>query len=143
MERQVGIWKASNSEYMNENETDDAYAIEWKWGVGQKSLLGILFGMKNGERTNDYWQFVQFWDSKVQKVRVLQIAMFGVYGEGFLERIDASNSKVVQTFVTPDGHSYSEGHTTQVFDNYEVSISYEIKEGEWIKKRTYTWHKQN
>ncbi len=49
MERSVGTWVADNSAYVSEQETDDAYGITWEWGVGKKSLLGSLYGLKEIE----------------------------------------------------------------------------------------------
>ena len=142
MSRLVGTWVANNNEYMNENETDNAYAITWEWGAGKTSLLGKLYGMKDGERTYEYWQFVQFWDSEQEKVRLIQISGTGVKGEGFIERVNETKTKLQQTFVTPGGKSFEEGHRTEIFPDHEVTTSYKIKEERWVEKRSYTWYKE-
>lgn len=142
MTRQVGTWVADNNDYISENETDDAYAITWEYGVGKTSLLGRLYGMKDGKRTYEYWQFFQFYDSEKEKVRFIQISGTGVRGEGFIERVDATKAKLQQTFVTPDGRSYEEGHRTKFFPDHEVSTSYEIKGEKWVQKRSYSWYKE-
>lgn len=143
MARSVGTWEADNTMYMNEQETDDAYGITWEWGLGQQSLIGNLYGLKNTKVTNQYWQFFQFWDTEVQKVRVIQISPWGVKGEGFMEQIDATHTKINQVFVMPSGLTYESGHTTEILKDQEISVSFNIKEGEWIKNRTYTWKKQH
>jgi len=143
MARSVGTWMADNASYMNEQETDEAYGISWEWGAGQKSLIGRLYGLKDSKVTNQYWQFFQFWDNEAQKARVIQVSPWGVKGEGFLEKIDSVHTKMSQTFIMPNGSSYESGHTTEIHKNKEISVSFEIKEGEWIENRTYIWYKQN
>ncbi len=142
MGRSVGVWVADNSAYMNENETDDSYAVEWTWGAGKKSLLGVLYGLKNGERTQAYWQFFQFWDADKKQMRVIQVSPWGVKGEGFLQQVDSTHTSMRQTFVLPDGNSYEAGHRTEIFKDREVSTSYSIKGEEWIPNRTYIWFRQ-
>jgi hypothetical protein len=142
MNRMVGTWVADNSAYSNEQETDDAYAIHWDWGAGQKSLLGELYGMKDKKKTNSYWQFFQFWDAKEKKARVIQVSPWGVKGEGFLQQEDSTHTRMQQVFVMPDGQTYESGHTTEIGDKMEITTSYNIREGEWVANRTYTWIKQ-
>ena len=143
MERTVGSWVADNSVYMSEQETDDAYGISWEWGVGKKSLLGSRYGLKETKVTNEYWQFFQFWDTEAQKARVIQISPWGVIGEGFLERTDKTHTRLQQHFVMPNGTSYESGHTTEIQEGVEISVSFDIKEGEWLQNRSYTWKKQH
>ncbi len=142
MERQVGVWVASNEAYMQEGE-DDSYAIEWKWGVGRKSLVGVLYGIRDSVRTQEYWQFFQYWDFEKAQPVFIQIASWGSHGVGNIERLEDSNFQLKQKFYHPDGTSTLGGHKTQLFDGYEISTSYDITdEGEWQKRRTYTWYKQ-
>ena len=142
MERKVGTWVANNNEYMSEQETDNAYALRWEWGVGKTSLIGTLYGMHEGVTTNEYWQFLEFWDSEKEKVRVIQISGTGVVGEGYIEPVSTGKTKLLQTFKTPTGQTYQEGHRTQVFPDYELSTSYQIKGEKWVEGRTYTWYKE-
>ncbi|MCJ7467741.1 MAG: hypothetical protein MUO53_13725 [Maribacter sp.] len=142
MNRQVGTWVADNEAYMNANETDDSYAIQWQWGAGKQSLLGLLSGMKDGLRTNDYWQFIQFWDIGEEKLRVIQISAYSIYmGEGFFEVIDSTHTQLIQKFTTPNGTSSWDGHKTEIHPKYEISTSYTIEGDLWKEKRLYTWNK--
>lgn len=142
MERSVGTWIADNSSYMNAEETDDAYGIDWTWGAGKTSLIGELYGMKEGVRTRSYWQFFQFWDAEKDQLRIIQLSPWGGRGEGFLQLEGESRSRLQQTFVQPDGSTFEMGHTTEISEKSERSTSYTISEGEWIPDRTYIWHKQ-
>ena len=143
MNRLVGTWVADNTVYMNDQENDDAYAIEWRRGIGKKNLLGRLYGLKKGRLTNEYWQFIQYWDPAAKQAKVIQIATFGTKGEGYLEYRDSANTQLIQTFTNPNGTSWTSGHKTRIFDNYEISTSYQIdKQNNWKEQRTYTWYKQ-
>jgi WD40 repeat protein len=143
MQRQVGTWVADNKAYMNDQETDDAYAIQWTSGAGGQSLLGVLYGLKNGKKTYDYWQFIQFWDLVEKKVRVIQISAFSpAKGEGFLEQVDSLHTNLVQSFIMPDGKSFVDGHKTEIHPDFEISTSFKIENDNWTKKRSYTWKKQ-
>ncbi|MGB5378047.1 hypothetical protein, partial [Muriicola sp.] len=84
-----------------------------------------------------------FWDTEAQKVRVIQISPWGVKGEGFMERKDDTHTTMKQVFSMPNGQSYESGHTTEILKDREITVSFNIKEGEWIQNRTYTWHKQH
>jgi len=142
MERMIGTWVANNNEYMSEEETDNAYALRWDWGAGKKSIIGRLYGMKDGVQTKDYWQFVQFWDSEAQKGRVIQISANGVVGEGYLEPVSEGKTKLEQTFTPSDGAIYSEGHRTKIFPDHEVLTTYKIIQDRWVEDRSYTWYKE-
>ncbi len=138
-----GVWLADNSEYMNEQETDDTYGLEWKPGVGGTSLMGELFGLKDGKKTGSYWQFFQYYDEGEDAIIVIQVSPWGTSGRGKLIKNGDNKTKLDQVFSNSDGTSYRVGHTTEFFEGYEISISYDINSaGEWIKSRTYKWIKQ-
>jgi hypothetical protein len=142
MNRQEGTWVADNKVYMNADETDDSYAIRWQWGAGKQCLLGLLYGLKDGKKTNEYWQFIQFWDRAEQKLRVVQISAYSTYmGEGFFELIDSTHTQLIQKFTTPKGTISWDGHKTEIHGNYEISTSYTIEGDVWKEKRQYTWNK--
>ena len=142
MERKIGNWVANNNEYMSEEETDNAFGLRWDWGAGKTSIVGKLYGMKDGVATNEYWQFLQFWDSEAQKARVIQISADGLVGEGYLEPVSEEQTKLEQTFVPSEGEIYSEGRRTKIFADHEVSTTYKIIEDRWVEDRSYTWYKE-
>ncbi|MBT8266875.1 MAG: hypothetical protein KJO41_05625 [Bacteroidia bacterium] len=142
MQRMLGTWIADNSNYMSEQETDDAYAIRWTYGLDNTTLIGHLFGMKDGVKTSVYWQFFQFWDPENKQVRVIQMNTYGTKGEGLVKYIDEQHSQLTQVYVNPDGSRFETGHKTELYANKEISRSYEIKDGKWIEGRHYIWIKQ-
>ena len=140
--RNVGLWIADNSEYMDEMERFEAYGIEWRWGLGYQHIEGELFGLQNGKRSAAFWKLVQYWDAGDQQVKVLQFAGMGAYGLGHLVREDESHLSLTQHFMFPDGSLRWEGHKTELFEGYDVGESLLLNDkGEWEKKRTYTWRK--
>jgi hypothetical protein len=144
LSRQVGTWIANNADYQSDQETDDAYGVEWSWGVGRMSLLGCLFGMKGGDRTQEYWQFIQYWDPEAQAGKVIQVAAWGSMGEGYMNRTDTGEMRMEQTFTQPDGTVAKHGHITEIHDGYEISKSFNIdKEGVWKDDRTYKWVRES
>lgn len=75
-------------------------------------------------------------------MRVIQISPWGSKGEGFMERVDDTHTTMKQVFIMLNGQTYESGFATEIQKDQEISVSYDIKEGEWIQNRTYTWHKQ-
>ena len=138
-----GVWLADNTEFVSEQETDDTYGLEWKSGVGGNSLLGELFGMKDGKKTGTYWQFFQYYDEDADAIIVIQVSPWGTSGKGELIKDGDNKTKLDQVFSNPDGTNFRSGHITEYFEGYEISTSYDINEtGEWIKRRSYKWVKQ-
>lgn len=142
MKRMLGTWVGDNSEYMNENETDDHYVIHWTYGLDKGYLKGKLYGMKEDARTGIYWEFVQFWDAKEGKVRVMQFNGHGMFLDGYLERKAENETELIQTMIYPNGKSSAEGHRSKIIDGKDHSTSYSIENGEWKKKRSYIWVRQ-
>lgn len=143
MQRLVGTWITSNQDYMDGTTINDAFGIEWKWGVGQKSLVGVLYGLREKQKTKEYWQFFQYWDSGKGKPIFIQVSAKGVQGVGHFERVDSKHFQLVQIFTEPDGSTSKSGHKTQILKGYEISTSFNINEqDEWELNRTYTWYKQ-
>lgn len=144
LERLAGTWLTDNSEYMSEQETDDTYGLEWKWGAGNNNLLGELFGMRDGKRTGTYWQFFQYWDSQENTAIVIQVSPEGTIGKGTLNLEGKDKTKLVQTFTNPDGSGFKYGHITQIFDGHQISTSYNVSENDgWTLSKTYKWVKQD
>lgn len=142
-ERLEGTWITDNSEFVSDTETDDHYAVEWSMGVGNQSMTGILYGLRDNRMTHEYWQFFQFWDPARQAVRVIQVAVFGAVGDGYMMPSDSSTFLVEQIFVNPDQSQYQQDHITRIFETHDVIESYSYNEhGEKILSRNYNWYKR-
>lgn len=142
MQEQVGTWVASNTDYMSEAETDDAYGQEWTWGVGRHSLVGRLYGLRGGEETGHYWDFRMYWDPQERALKLVQYGSSGVFGIGSFTRVTEVESEVVQWFTRPDGSGWRGGHRTEHASDRHVGSSYTISDdGAWTLNRTYTWER--
>ncbi|GAB5401075.1 MAG: hypothetical protein Aureis2KO_26600 [Aureisphaera sp.] len=143
-ENEVGVWITDNSEYQNENEPYEQYAVEWKWGLGKKSLIGRLYGIKGGKDIGNFWQFRKYFDPSITKVIVLQFGSDGSFGKGELTHLSDNEIKLEQTFTNPDGSTYKIGHKTTYLDqNKHIGKSFIIdEENNWVANRTYTWIRQ-
>jgi hypothetical protein len=81
-ERLIGTWIADNSAFKDANDTTDAYGIDWSWGLGRKSLIGRLYGIKDGKEIGTFWEFREFWDPGQGQVMATQFGGNGTYGVG-------------------------------------------------------------
>ncbi|HSF18258.1 MAG TPA: hypothetical protein VLK65_22170 [Vicinamibacteria bacterium] len=43
----IGVWIADNSAYKTDDDSMDAFGLEWTWGIGNKSLVGRLYGIRD------------------------------------------------------------------------------------------------
>jgi hypothetical protein len=140
---QEGIWIADNAAYKNENEPMEEYAIEWKLSPLKNSLYGRLYGLIDNKEVGTYWDFHKYWDTSTGKAVLMQIGGDGTLGIGYISFDNSSKSELIQTFTSPNGNSRLVGHRSEFTSEVmEVGSSFQIKEGEWIIDRTYTWVKQ-
>lgn len=142
MKDNIGIWLADNSDYKSSEEPYDYYQIEWQYGIGNTSIIGALYGVTNGEKSNPFWQFRQYWDGENQQAMVLQFGNFGTMGLGYLKPVSLGYLESVQTFSLPDGSKWKEKHLTKMNENVLNTQSFEWKDDSWVKKRFYSWVKQ-
>ena len=140
---EVGIWMADNSEYKNENEPMDAYALEWKYGPHRNNIYGRLYGLIEGKEAGTYWEFHKYWNPEKNQVVVMQIGWDGTLGMGTIKWTKENETELVQIFTAPDGSQRKQGHRTTKFGtDKEVGTSFTINDqNEWIPDRTYTWVK--
>lgn len=134
-----GTWVADNSAYKNENETADAYAITWTYGLGKTSLRGRLFGIQDGKETPTFWEFRMYYHPEEKKLMYQQYGWGGVLGIAEMTLPDATHSSDVATFYNPDGTSYKIKHDNDTRNNTQYAQSYQWKDGVWEKQRYYEW----
>lgn len=126
---EVGTWIADNAEYKSDNEPYDAYGMEWKWGVGQKSLTGRLYAIKDGKDIGSLFQFRRYWDAthmdeKEVNTDTLIEQMKFMVGKWKAIAADSSFSSVLEYQYSPEkkllmatNHLY--GKNGQKFASYE------------------------
>ncbi len=143
MENQVGTWKASNAQYHSATEPFTEFVVEWNWGIGNHSLDGRLYGLIDGEPTDDFWVFKQFWDSEKNQARLLQFGYGGRVGDGFLRPIGQGQIETIQVFSAPNIKPFEERHLNLLTPDGLLTTSFNKSEqGEWQGRRSYTWIKQ-
>lgn len=138
-----GRWIADNSAYKNENEPFDSYGTEWRSGFDGDTMTGRLFGIKDGkELTFDFWEFRQYWHPGRMEGVVEQFGWGGVLGAGVLAQ-DGVGTVSDQVFYNIDGSTTRTGHKSRFPDkDTHVTESFDIVDGEWKPRRSYTWKRQ-
>ncbi|MBZ0326016.1 MAG: hypothetical protein K8F54_00290 [Altibacter sp.] len=139
----IGRWEADNSPYVSEEEPYETYVMEWSWGIGKTSIIGRLFGVKDGQETGDFWEYRQYWDNVKQAGMLLQFGQGGVIGIGKIQPMKNGSMEAIQTFSMPNGTTWITKHDLSLDESSLQTTSYDKDtEGNWIEKRTYTWVKQ-
>ncbi|WP_412069886.1 hypothetical protein [Rubrivirga sp. IMCC43871] len=141
LRQRVGRWEADNAAYQSDDEPQEAYVIEWSWGVGQTSLRGRLFGLIDGDEVGTYWEFRQYWHPGTETFVVEQ---FGYGGVGVGHHAQAADGVIAteQTFYRPDGTVAREGHRSRLDGDTDHSASFIIEpDGSWTPGRSYVWHR--
>ncbi len=140
-----GLFIADNSAYTSASETDDAYGIDWTWGIGKRSVRGRLFGLANGEETGTYWEMHTVWHPGANEARAYQFGGDGTFAEGTLRLLDeaagiAGGIEILQTFTSPDGSTREVRHVSHPLaggGNRGASFD---KDGDgWKPRRSYDW----
>jgi hypothetical protein len=143
MSARIGVWVADNSAYRSEAEPWEAYAIEWSWGLGRKSLIGRLYGMRDGRDAATFWEFREFWHPGEYRLIASQFGSDGTYGVGPVFRKPDGTVEMVQTFHAPDGTTTRVGHRSEMKNGEQITRSFDVSEdGTWAPRRTYVWRKQ-
>jgi hypothetical protein len=140
----VGTWVADNSAYRDERDTMDAYGIEWRWGIGRKSLVGRLYGIKDGKEAGTFWEFREFWHPGERRLIAAQFGSDGSYGAGPHEREPDGYTRMLQTFFDPEaGNTFEVGHRARLEGDVHTTTSFNVDEaGTWTKRRAYVWKRQ-
>jgi hypothetical protein len=139
--QQGGRWVTDNFAYESENEPFDAYGLEWKPGLGGKTLTGRLFGLQDGKDAGTFWEFRIVWHPGEGRAYVHQFGGDGTFGVGTMEPVAEGKVRIVQDFFHPDGsrsrlaHDSTHGPGEWIHDQ-----SYDIAEdGAWEERRSYDW----
>lgn len=136
--RDGGRWIADNSAYQSDNEPYEAFGAEWSVDYAG-SITGRLFGILNGQETDDFWRFRQYWHPGEGRAIVEQFGLGGAIGIGPVWK-EGEDERVQQTFYGPTGNVSERGHTAVYPDeNTYVTESFSIVDGEWTPNRIYTW----
>lgn len=143
MRGQVGRWIADNSAYRSEVEPYDAYGLEWHWGLGEKSLTGRLFGLRDGEEVGTFWEFRQFWHPGERKLTLQQFGGDGTVGIGVAMPLDGGELLLMQEFFAPDGTVQRVGHRSERRGDVNRTSSFDVtQDGGSRERRHYVWQRR-
>ena len=139
----TGRWITDNRANQSSSEPYDAYGMEWKYGLGKKSLHGRLFAMQAGKEVGTVWEFRSLWHPGRKKLLVSQVASDGTLATGVMTALGSNQTESLERFFSPDGKSFQIGHRT-VRKGDEMHIqSYDVSEsGVWTERRSYVWKLQ-
>lgn len=139
-----GTWTTDNREYKNSQNPYDAYGMEWKWGLGEKTIKGRLYVIKDGRDAGTIWEYRSAWHPIDKTVLLYQFGSDGSLGLGVMDSTGIHESRLTQRFFDPSGQISSLGHDHRIKNDREIEIqSYTISEsGEWKKLRFYVWKHQ-
>ncbi len=139
----IGTWIADNKAFESATEPYDSYGMEWRWGLGNTSMIGRLYGISNGKEMGDFWQFRQYWDNQNNRAVIEQFGFQSVVGVGQLKPLATNQTESIQTFSMADGKSWQVKHVSKTSAHILETTSYRLDENkQWIKDRSYQWHKQ-
>ena len=140
-----GRFVADNELHESPAEPFDAYGMEWTYGIGEMSVTGRLFGLKEGRELGTFWEFRTYFDPDSRRVRVLQFGADGTVGDGWLAPAEGSEAGALaaeQTFSSPDGTTREVRHESVDADDVHTTTSFQRTDGEWVRDRGYVWLRQ-
>lgn len=137
----TGIWETDNTEYKNESEPYEKYRLEWKYSLGNKSIVGSLAGIIEGKKAITFWEFKTFWDSAKKKAITLQTSPNGTFGIGEIEQKNDGTVQTIQTFTLPNGTTSQVKHESLTTQTVHKTTSFNLDESKkWVTDRTYVWN---
>ncbi len=80
-EQRVGTWIAENPSKSGPNAVD-AFGIDWRWGLGKKSLMGRLHAIRSGRDVGTLWDYHEYWHPGERQLIAAQYGNDGSYGVG-------------------------------------------------------------
>lgn len=85
----------------------------------------------------------RFWNPNTSRIEFIQIGGDGTIGCGSLIQLNSSEYELIQLFTNTKNETRYEKHSyLKPNANTEITSSFEQDiDGNWIKKRTYTWVK--
>lgn len=142
-DQMVGTWVTDNSAYRTTSEPFDAYGMEWKRGLGGKTLVGRLYAIRDGKEAGTSWEFREFWHPGHSELIASQFGSDGTYGAGPHQRKSDGTMEMLQTFYDPDGDATRVGHRSELKANELTTRSFDVQaDGTWKERRTYVWRRK-
>jgi len=143
MENMIGTWLADNSANVSEREPYDAYSVTWSWGVGNRTVVGRLVGLKESKPLAALWEYRIAWHPAEKKLMMVQWAGDGSYAEGVIVPKGPEMVQSDQMIFNPDGSSNRIAHREKVEGDARRLETYIIgQDGKANKIRESIWRKR-
>jgi hypothetical protein len=140
--RDGGLWVAPNPANEDDDANQpDAFAMHWRAENGDHVLVGRLYGLEDGQETQTFWTFREFWHPGERKAYLHQWGGDGIYGVGEVT-MQGNRSELVQIFWLPDGRAWRDGHRTLEDGDTYVTDQFLIDDaGTWTPNGGYVWRR--
>jgi hypothetical protein len=140
----IGTWQADNQKYREADGGIEAYGIEWAWGLDQKSVIGRLYGIREGREAGTFWEFREFWHPGEGQLIAAQFGAGGTYGVGSHRRNADGTTEMLQTFYDPTTGAVSRvGHRSLLAGDEHTTRSFDVSDdGVWKDRRAYVWRRK-
>jgi len=104
---------------------------------------GRLYGIEEGNETDVYWTYAEFWHPGTRKAVLEQWGGDGRYGLGETTSPGENCGQVDQFFWLPDGRSWHEGHRTVEDGDIYITDTFDIDANDvWTQSGSFTWHRE-
>jgi len=134
-----GTWIAENP-HKDENTPYDAFGLEWKWGLGKKTLRGRMFVIRDGKEIGTLWEYLSYYHPQEKRVVLNQFGSDGTYSTGSMKEIGEGKTEYVQRFFRPDGGTMQVGSRAERRAGEVHMQTFTInKAGAWENQRNYIW----
>lgn len=135
-----GRWMTDNSANKSENEPFDAYVLEWKWGLGKRTIKGRLIAMQEGKEVGTLFEYRLAWHPVDKVLTLSQYGSDGTLAIGTVKEIGDMKTEALQRFYLPDGTTFLFGHRVEMKDGVMLIQSFKVSEAHaWTLNRSYIW----
>ena len=138
----TGRWIADNRPFKNADEPYDQYGVEWRRGLGQQTLVGRLFALREGKEVGDFWEYRLTWNPAEAKAYLEQWGRGGAYGVGELRSLGGGATECIQLFSMPGVPSWASRHRATLVSGEDRTVGEDYAKGAWQPGRQYVWRLQ-
>ena len=141
LSRDGGDFRTDNTPYRSDAEPWDAYGLKWEKGPSGQTVHGRLFGIRDGETSGSFWEYLIYWHPAEGEARIVQVGTGGAVGTGTIEpAAEDGVQRSEQTFFTPEG-SFRMAHlVSNEGDVHDTQVERWV-DGAWQPQRGYVWHR--
>ena len=137
----IGVWVTDNNQYVSSEEPYDRYFMQWTWGIGNTYIKGRLWGSQGDAVSDDFWEYIYYWDPVQQEAKLYQIGVAGIVGRGAIKMTEANATETYQKFFSPEMPGWKVKHEEKIVQDTMYSTSFNLTKEVEVIDRTYRWTK--